>query len=241
MLRFAIFACSLSSVTIGCILQGYDSGVCEDYSLEGFKGQLEFCGDKVTYRACMPAKPPSSSEDLNDHTKIEKDKWVAEQYAIITEWYKGNHTGHDGKTSANADCMSAFKNFMCWYNFPRCSNLDVSLVMCRTVCENMMIACGITKTSPFWRCGDPQYMNGLSPEVSESVDQRGYKVWKRDFFPGQPFRDYRETDEGDPIVVCTPSILGAASDLGSITYARASLRAAILASFFGLIASFLLS
>ena len=41
----------------GCVIQGYDSGVCEEYALAGFKGQLDFCSDHVTYRACMPVKP----------------------------------------------------------------------------------------------------------------------------------------------------------------------------------------
>ena len=81
-----------------------------------------------------------------------------------------------------------------------------------------------------WRCGDPQFMNGAGPEVSTEVDTRGYKVWKRDFFPGQPFRDYRETDDQEPIVVCTPSILGAAGGLHSTAAARAALLASLLAA-----------
>ena len=68
---------------------------------------------------------------------IEKDRWVQQQYELITGWYRTNHTS-PAQLETMQDCLNSFKNFMCWYNFPRCSPLGVSLVMCRSVCENMM-------------------------------------------------------------------------------------------------------
>ena len=70
---------------------------------------------------------------------------MKEQYDVITEWYAGNHTV--ASQEGMADCMAAFKNFLCWYNFPRCSPLDVSLVMCRSVCDNMMTAWCVGRAS----------------------------------------------------------------------------------------------
>jgi len=58
MARLAVgVALTLAVGAGGCIIQGYDSGVCEDYAFAGFKGQLDFCSEHVTYRACMPVKP----------------------------------------------------------------------------------------------------------------------------------------------------------------------------------------
>jgi hypothetical protein len=42
------------------------------------------------------------------------------------------------------DCIKAFKSYFCWMNFPRCDQEDKSLVMCRSACENLHIACDVS-------------------------------------------------------------------------------------------------
>ena len=56
--------------------------------------------------------------------------------------YRFNEEVDEEKT-----CMNAFKNYFCWLNFPRCDDEDESLVMCRSACENLHLACGV---SAFW-------------------------------------------------------------------------------------------
>ena len=108
------------------------------------------------------------------------------------------------------DCEASFKQFMCYINFPRCDTEGRSLILCRSVCENYMNACGYQKD--LWRCGDPRFLGAADPEVPEQDDASGeYTITWRAPFPGAPFKD-NEFDRSDPdnpvpIVVCTPSVL----------------------------------
>lgn len=43
----------------------------------------------------------------------------------------------------NPDCKNAYKNFMCWSNFPRCDDNGQSLILCESVCENYQKSCGV--------------------------------------------------------------------------------------------------
>jgi hypothetical protein len=45
--------------------------------------------------------------------------------------------------SGNADCQNAYKNYLCWLNFPRCNDESESLIMCRSVCENYFKSCKV--------------------------------------------------------------------------------------------------
>ena len=63
----------------------------------------------------------------------------------------------------SGDCVRAFKNYFCWMNFPRCDQEGKSLVMCRSACENLHIACNYEQD--LWRCGDPEYFYGYRGAV----------------------------------------------------------------------------
>jgi hypothetical protein len=108
----------------------------------------------------------------------------------------------------------SLRRFMCYLNFPRCDEEGRSLILCRSVCENYMTSCGYDKE--LWRCGNPQYLGAEKPEIPLQNDATGeYDITWRAPFPGAPFRD-NEFDESDPenpfpIVVCTPSVMGAAT------------------------------
>ena len=91
--------------------------------------------------------------------------------------------------SENADCQDAYRNYMCWMNFPRCDDAGRSLIMCRSACENYFKSCMVSFQFSFdltcllevtqlfnlqqhkdlWRCGDPKYVNGYAAEVSTTL------------------------------------------------------------------------
>ena len=51
--------------------------------------------------------------------------------------------------SGNADCQNAYKNYLCWINFPRCNDESESLILCLSVCENYFKSCKVS-----WRRGE---------------------------------------------------------------------------------------
>lgn len=114
------------------------------------------------------------------------------------------------------DCVNAFRNLFCWINFPRCNERGESLIMCRSACENYFISCGFEED--IWRCGDDKYFNGYEPEVPTI---RGSEViYMREYFPGSPWRTNKFNKENIPLIICTPSLDGAATRvtlLASIT------------------------
>ena len=153
-----------------------------------------------------------------------KDEWVKETYEKILEErllieaeYEDediNELGISGETAQrfreNSDCQKAYKNFFCWANFPRCNKEGASMMMCRSVCENYMIACGFDYD--LWRCGNERYMNGHGIEGPHHTDKdTGYPVYLRDFNPGHPFREGESVGENEDAPICTPGIYGSAS------------------------------
>ena len=42
----------------------------------------------------------------------------------------------------NQDCVEAYKDALCYLNFPKCGCREESLPLCRSVCENYYRACG---------------------------------------------------------------------------------------------------
>lgn len=204
-----------------CFIQGHDSGVCENP--EDFELRMPFCKNQVRYRACVPR----FQELFANHTTRGKDDWIANTFTSIVEQRKRwetdenlqdlgiTETGEPGEIVIrffeNPECEQAYKNFFCWINFPRCDEVDASLILCRSVCENFFDACEYD--SDMWRCGDPAFYGGAEPEVDDILDEEGLPIYWRTQFPGQPFRDYLADDEDNPIPVCTPSLKGAAASI----------------------------
>ena len=108
------------------------------------------------------------------------------------------------------DCRNAFKNYMCWMNFPRCDETrDLTLPMCRSACENFFISCGYERG--LWRCGKSKYFNGYEPEPA-TISALGNVSYMREYFPGQPFRENKYSPKGNSeLIICTPAIDGSAS------------------------------
>ncbi len=122
--------------------------------------------------------------------------------------------GGDGNTAVrftgNPDCAAAYRNFLCYMNFPRCDDTGRSLALCRSVCENLVTACKYG--SSMSRCYNPEFYGAKDAEPDTLTDAAGLPIYLRAHFPGQPFTDNLQADDdaGTELVVCTPSIKGAA-------------------------------
>lgn len=157
-----------------CLLAGADTGTCTDPA--DFDLLIPFCKTVVPYTACLPRYQSL----WYNHSALSKDKFIEQMFAkLVTQrkMYETNETFLDKNTDEwggpreivprfveNPDCENAFRNYFCWMNFPRCDAEGRSLLLCRSVCENYMKACQLSKD--LWRCGDPKYVNGREPETS---------------------------------------------------------------------------
>ncbi|KAE9360147.1 hypothetical protein PR003_g362 [Phytophthora rubi] len=197
-----------------CMLDGSDTGECTEPT--DFDLLLPFCKAVVPYTACLPRYQAL----WFNHSALTKDRFVEQMFnklLIQRKIYETNTSMSDDDTDEwggsrsitprftdNADCENAFRNYFCWLNFPRCDSEGRSLLLCRSVCENFMTSCQYS--SDLWRCGDPQYVNARSPEISTTwIDQK--LVYYRAPYPGSPFKDNAvDPDTNKPLVVCTPSL-----------------------------------
>ena len=137
---------------------------------------------------------------------LERNKTL---YNLNTNEY--GDTGHiKVRFYKNKDCQNAYKNYMCWINFPRCDlSTDETLPTCRSACENYFISCGYEQK--LWRCGKTKYFNGYFPEYPSSSTS-GNSSYLREYFPGQPFRKNKFVKKtGEEIPICTPAVKGSGS------------------------------
>lgn len=187
--------------SLGCEIQGYETGECRDP--DDFEGEMSFCKDLVTYRACMPRYQGSSVNRWSEHTLSNKDAWVEEAFNREWDIRKSAETnltlqelgvdeygdegsvvmrfyaeGEDDPWNFVNDCTQAYMNFFCWANFPRCDEEDKSLIMCKSVCENYFKACGYSED--MWRCSSSAFLNGIGIEdpilsmAGVDLDSSGY-------------------------------------------------------------------
>jgi hypothetical protein len=124
-------------------------------------------------------------------------------------YWEGGDENMVERFTDNADCQAAYKNFLCFMNFPRCDEAGQSLILCRSVCLNFFRAC---KYASFLnRCYNPEYYGAQEPEPEDLTDALGLPIYMRAHLPGQPFRDMLVDEESEEVlVVCTPSIQGGA-------------------------------
>ncbi len=158
--------------------------------------------------------------ELGEEGEVKRRFWNGNTEDPRAEKFKARRGG-----SPLTDCETAYIGFMCYLNFPRCNEEGQSLVLCRSVCENYMIACGYDKE--LWRCGDVSYLGAEKPEVPTQDDESGvYNVTVRAPFTGAPFRDneFDRTDPDNPIpiAICTPSMIAAGRRHGASAAAGAA-------------------
>ncbi|KAA0177062.1 hypothetical protein FNF27_01392 [Cafeteria roenbergensis] len=219
----ALILASLVASAWACAIQGTDSGECQ--TRDEYEFQMPFCQDVVRYTACVPRYQPL----YPNHTLAAKDAWVSASHARVVAERSAterndtlrslgeNEHGIPGEVVErffeNEDCIDAYKNFLCWLNFPRCDEEGRSLILCGSVCENLFRSCRYSED--LWRCYEPSFYGGKAPEEDKDVDKDGLPVYWRAPFPGQPFRANSFDENGDPIAVCTPSILNGAATAGA--------------------------
>ena len=141
---------------------------------------------------------------------LERNKTL---YNLNTNEY--GDTGHiKVRFYKNKDCQNAYKNYMCWINFPRCDlSTDETLPTCRSACENYFISCGYEQK--LWRCGKTKYFNGYFPEYPSSSTS-GNTSYLREYFPGQPFRKNKFIKKtGEEIPICTPAVKGSGARINT--------------------------
>lgn len=121
---------------------GRVNGVCVD-DIREIENNISFCRSVVQYRACVPSHQPL----WPDWNATKKDRMLARLYKEIVEKRLAKEMNVTPKIYveihllSNADCFSALKNALCWYNFPKCSDQNVSLPLCQQSCENFYTAC----------------------------------------------------------------------------------------------------
>lgn len=184
-----------------CVLAGYDSGVCK--AAQDIQDDMPFCADVVRYTACVPRYVPW----YGNLTVRKKDQWAKDSFDAFIDERERIEAGKFSPTDQYSynyvsglltkrftgiqsdDCVEAFRNFLCWMNFPRCDGAGNSLLLCRSVCENFFRACKYPKV--FWRCYEPAYHGGEYPEGTQGdqlYDKDNQAEFRRAPFPGLPFR-----------------------------------------------------
>lgn len=89
----------------------------------------------------------------------------------------------------NPDCVNAYKNFLCFLNFPRCDKQRDSLLLCTSVCENLFRSCNYPRA--LWRCYEPRYYGAEMAEGTDGdqeMDDDGLPIYLRALLPGLPFK-----------------------------------------------------
>lgn len=154
---------------------GRATGVCLD-SASDISSQIHFCKDVVKYRACVPAQQPL----WPSWNATKKDFELANLYKALVEARLAKEMNVTPDTFvevhllSNPECFVALKNALCWHNFPKCSDSNVSLPLCQTSCNQFYAACkyqtSFTSLNP--ACSDNQVAsNGLFNSGSPGRDQ----------------------------------------------------------------------
>jgi len=118
------------------------NGVCVD-EVANIQSQLTFCKDVVQYRACVPAHQPL----WPDWNATKKDALLSRLFKDVVERRLAKELNVTPKEFveihllSNKECFTALRNALCWYNFPKCDDSNMSLPLCRESCENFYKSC----------------------------------------------------------------------------------------------------
>lgn len=230
----------LSSLSFSCVIQGIDSGEC--IPGDDFSERAPFCASTIrnaiggitNYKVCVPRE----YKWFPNLTVTKKDIWMQDTFTytinrrraieldggsslipiVDGSWEGGMLPKGSYHFIDNEDCATAYKNFLCYMNFPRCDETGGSLAICRSVCQNYFRACKIIED--LQRCDNPEFYGAKYQEADDVLDNAGVSIYSRYFLPGMPFVDIKyekkpqliEGTLGQPLTplltVCTPSIPG---------------------------------
>ncbi|CAD7923839.1 unnamed protein product [Amoebophrya sp. A120] len=160
-------------------------GACQNS--EYIQSQISFCRSRVCYDACVPPIQYIHPE----WTLREKDRLVEKRFkALIEERIRREvNASVDPEVpmlfTYNADCIEAFKDALCYLNFPKCGCAQESLPMCTSVCNNYYTACGgaiPNEDGTFIECTEgfildaglfASYTNKRRPNATSTVSRDG--------------------------------------------------------------------
>jgi len=214
-----------------CMIQGQDSGICVKLGRGSqLDGALSFCAshflDDAAYSICVPKENLDFGVTMTEAART-KDKWVKDTvesiYAQRLSFEKNTSLSNKDMNEfgikngpivqrfsnrrteqQEKDCFNSYHAFNCHANFPRCNAEGNSLMLCRSVCENYMKACGYDYDMQ--RCYAERFHNSRTPEGDDiDIDKDGYPDYLRAFFPGHPFRDNKINEDETESLVCTPA------------------------------------
>lgn len=151
---------------------GKFTGVCTE-EIQDAPKLMTFCSDLVRYRACVPAHQvlwPNWNATAKDKLlkKLFKDMVelrIAREQNVTPDMYVPIHY------MSNPNCVHALRNTLCWYNFPKCNDLNVSLPLCSSSCNEYYGNCKYKTTAAdgsFGMCqpgpnSDGLFRSGVKP------------------------------------------------------------------------------
>lgn len=121
---------------------GRGGGVCSE-TVESVQSQLSFCRNSVRYRACIPAHQPPWDE----WNATSKDALLGQLFKDMVEARLAREMNNtpdefvERRLMSNPECIMAMRHLLCWYNFPKCDDVNRSLPLCRSSCERYYGAC----------------------------------------------------------------------------------------------------
>lgn len=121
---------------------GKATGVCTP-SVQDSQTMLTFCGDVTRYRACVPAEHkrwPSWNGSAKDKLLSKLFKEMVEA-RMAQEMNVTPDVSVEVRYLTNPGCVTALKNVLCWYNFPKCDDDNRSLPLCQSSCEQYYSNC----------------------------------------------------------------------------------------------------
>mmetsp|Transcript_153658 Transcript_153658/g.294413 ORF Transcript_153658/g.294413 Transcript_153658/m.294413 type:complete len:425 (-) Transcript_153658:46-1320(-) len=122
---------------------GKPTGVCTP-NVQASQAMLTFCGDITRYRACVPAEQkrwPSWNGSAKDKLLSKLFKEMVEE-RMAQEMNVTPDVFVEVRYLTNPKCVTALKNVLCWYNFPKCDDDNRSLPLCQSSCEQYYHECG---------------------------------------------------------------------------------------------------
>lgn len=165
---------------------GKFTGVCTEEISEAPK-MLSFCADLVRYRACVPAHQvmwPNWNATAKDMLlkKLFKDMVelrIDRERNVTPDLYVPIHF------MSNPDCVNALRNALCWHNFPKCNDVNRSLPLCSSSCNEYYSNCKYQLPGAiFPACKDAVRTSGEAATGSETDSYPPRGLFQSDVRPG---------------------------------------------------------
>jgi hypothetical protein len=208
----------------------FDQVYFRQLALEHDNGQSATLGERERERATPALRAPHSESTHSPTSDHASSHFPPPPTPPPPTLSSASWEGTAGKIlmhfTNNDACKAAFKNFLCYMNFPRCDATGTSLMLCQSVCENFYKACNYPKD--FWRCYNYAYYGGQEAEPSTLISTSGEPIFLRSMLPGLPFTPNMAALDGSPAEVCTPALASGAEASAAVAAGAVALAAVAL-------------